>query len=95
MIEAERLRNAIEKLHGSVLDVKITNVETKDQKMTVHGILVEYDQLTTRSFTMRLDQNGKLLNFSVAENLRNPRSEPRQNVWMVPEMGIPFNLIFS
>jgi hypothetical protein len=71
MIEAERLRkqveNAIEKLHGSVLDVKITSVETKDQKMTVHGILVEYDQLTTRPFTMRLDQNGKLMDFSVDE----------------------------
>jgi hypothetical protein len=35
--------------------------------MTVHGILVEYDQLTTRPFTMRLDQNGKLMDFSVDE----------------------------
>lgn len=78
MIEAERLRKqvetTIEKLHGSVLDVKITSVETKDQKMMVHGVLVEYDQLTTRAFTMRLDQNGKLLDFSIGERPQKAQS---------------------
>jgi small nuclear ribonucleoprotein (snRNP)-like protein len=77
MIDAERLRkqveNAIEKLHGNVLDVKITNVETKDQKMFVRGTFVEYDQITTKSFTMRLDQNGKLLDFSIDEKAQKMR----------------------
>jgi len=77
MIDAERLRrqveNAIEKLHGNVLDVKIVNVETKDQKTLVQGIVVEYDQITTRQFTMRLDQNGKLLDFSISEKAQKTR----------------------
>ena len=77
MIDAERLRrqveNAIEKLHGNVLDVKIVNVETKDQKTLVQGIVVEYDQITTRQFTMRLDQNGKLLDFSISEKAQRTR----------------------
>jgi len=71
MIDAERLRKqaeiSIEKLYGNVLDVKITNVETKDQKILVQGIFVEHDQMTTRPFNMRMDQNGKLLDFSVVE----------------------------
>ncbi len=71
MIDAERLRkqaeNVIEKLYGNVLDVRITNVETKDQKMFVQGVFVEHDQMTTKPFTMRLDQNGKLLDFKVVE----------------------------
>jgi hypothetical protein len=77
MIDAERLRkqveNAIEKLHGNVLDVKIVNVETKDQKTSVQGIVVEYDQITTRQFTMRFDQNGKLLDFSISEKAQKAR----------------------
>jgi hypothetical protein len=69
MIDPERLgrlmEDAIGKLHGNMLDVKIVGVETKDQKISVQGIFVEYDQITTKPFVMRVDQNGKLLDLSL------------------------------
>jgi hypothetical protein len=67
--DAERLKKQaqemIEKFYGYVSNVKITNVETKDEQFFVLGTFQELGKEQTKSFTMKLDKYMRLHDFSV------------------------------
>jgi len=68
--DAERIRNQaqdmIEKFYGYVLDVRIIEVKTlPDESVSVEGTFKEFGSDKLKSFTMRLDQRRRLLDFAI------------------------------